>query len=90
MACGTDHRLTAGGGEAARLQQVRRQRRAASTPRPYGSWFDEAVDALEQGYPGFDDTVVRVVVDRGELTLHVLPDKVDEIAQVLRDDAESR
>ena len=28
MACGTDHRLTAGGGEAARLQQVRRQRRA--------------------------------------------------------------
>jgi NADH-quinone oxidoreductase subunit C len=69
---------------------VRRQRRAASSPRPYGGWFDEAVDALEQAYPGFNDTVVRVVVDRDELTLHVLPDKVAEVCQVLRDDEDLR
>jgi NADH-quinone oxidoreductase subunit C len=64
---------------------VRRRPPAASTPRPYGSWFDEAVDALTEGYPGFGDAVTRVVVDRGELTLHVLPDRVAEVARVLRD-----
>ena len=69
---------------------VRRPGRAASSPRPYGRWFDEAVDALEQAYAGFGDTVLRVVVDRGELTLHVLPDKVAQIARVLRDDADLR
>jgi NADH-quinone oxidoreductase subunit C len=64
---------------------VRRRPPAASTPRPYGSWFDEAVDALTEAYPGFGDAVTRVVVDRGELTLHVLPDRVAELARVLRD-----
>jgi NADH-quinone oxidoreductase subunit C len=62
----------------------------ASTPRPYGSWFDEAVDALEAAYPAFGQVVTRVVVDRGELTLHVLPDRLAEVAQVLRDDASLR
>ena len=69
---------------------VRRAAAGGSTPRPYGSWFDEAVDALEQAYPGFSDAVVRVVVDRGELTLHVVPARVAELAQVLRDDADLR
>jgi NADH-quinone oxidoreductase subunit C len=64
---------------------VRRRPPAASSPRPYGSWFDEAVDALTEAYPGFGDTVTRVVVDRGELTLHVLPERVAEVAKVLRD-----
>ena len=69
---------------------VRRPQAADSSPRPYGSWFDEAVDALEQAWPGFADGVVRVVVDRGELTLHVLPERIAEISQVLRDDADLR
>ncbi|MDP3714387.1 MAG: NADH-quinone oxidoreductase subunit C [Mycobacteriales bacterium] len=69
---------------------VRRTPEAVSTPRPYGGWFDEAVDALEAAYPAFSDAITRVVVDRGELTLHVRPDKVAEVCQVLRDDPNHR
>jgi NADH-quinone oxidoreductase subunit C len=69
---------------------VRRQPEGLSSPKPYGSWFDEATDALAEAYPGFSETVTRVVVDRGELTLHVLPDKVAEVCQVLRDDENLR
>ena len=57
-----------------------------STPKPYGGWFDELTDSLERAYPGFDDAILRVVVDRGELTLYVKRDKLREVAQVLRDD----
>jgi NADH-quinone oxidoreductase subunit C len=69
---------------------VRRAPLDASTPRPFGGWFDEAVDALEQAFPGFGDAITRVVVDRGELTLHVRPDKVAELCQHLRDDENHR
>ena len=69
---------------------VKRAPADASSPRPYGGWFDEAVDALAEAYPGFGDAVTRVVVDRGELTLHVKPGKVAEVCQVLRDDPSSR
>ena len=69
---------------------VRRPALSGSTPRPYGSWFDEAVDALEDAYPGFGEAVVRVVVDRGELTLHLRPERVAEVAAVLRDSADLR
>ena len=61
-----------------------------STPRPYGGWFDEATDCLEAAWPGFGDNVLRVVVDRGELTLYVKPAAVLEIARVLRDDPNLR
>ena len=61
-----------------------------STPRPYGGWFDEATDSLEAAWPGFGDNVLRVVVDRGELTLYVKPAAVLEIAHVLRDDPNLR
>ncbi len=64
---------------------VRRPAVDASSPRPYGGWFDEAVDALAEVYPAFSEAVTRVVVDRGELTLHVLPQRTAEICQVLRD-----
>ena len=65
---------------------VRRRPAGASTPRPFGGWFDEAVDALEEGLAGYGEVVTRVVVDRGELTLHVKADKVAELCQHLRDD----
>ncbi|PZG23002.1 NADH-quinone oxidoreductase subunit C [Nonomuraea aridisoli] len=52
-----------------------------STPRPYGSYFDEVVDAL-----ALDDAIERVVVDRGELTLHVKRERLVEVCQKLRDD----
>ncbi|MCW2623220.1 MAG: NADH-quinone oxidoreductase subunit, partial [Frankiales bacterium] len=61
-----------------------------SAPRPYGGWFDEAVDALEAAYPGFADDVTRVVIDRGELTLHVRPQRVAAVLQVLRDSPDHR
>ena len=69
---------------------VRRPPVDASSPRPYGSWFDESVDALSEAYPGFGDAVTRVVVDRGELTLHVRPHLVAEVCQVLRDGPDHR
>jgi NADH-quinone oxidoreductase subunit C len=69
---------------------VPRRTAELSTPRPYGEWFDEAVDALEEAWPGFGDNVLRVVVDRGEITLHVKPAAVPEIARTLRDDPNLR
>ena len=69
---------------------VRRAPLEASTPRPYGAWFDDAVDALAEAFPGFSEAVTRVVVDRGELTLHVRPDRVAEVCQHLRDDPDQR
>ena len=62
--------------------------------RPYGGWFDEVVDILaevlgEQGI-AFDDAVESIVVDRGELTLHVRPRYVVEVCRALRDDQDLR
>ncbi|GAA0374177.1 NADH-quinone oxidoreductase subunit C [Acrocarpospora corrugata] len=51
-----------------------------ATPRPYGGYFDELVDALPE------ELLERVVVDRGELTLHVVKDRLVETMQRLRDD----
>ncbi len=39
--------------------------------RPYGGYFDEIVDALLRGLPGGRGRDPKVVVDRGELTLHI-------------------
>ncbi|WP_422772832.1 NADH-quinone oxidoreductase subunit C [Plantactinospora sp. WMMC1484] len=65
---------------------VRQRVGVVSSPRPYGGYFDEVADALEEAYPGFGDAVEKVVVDRGELTLHVRPERIAEVCQVLRDD----
>ena len=37
-------------------------------------------------YPAFDDAVTKVVIDRGEMTLHVLPEHLVELCRTLRDD----
>ena len=65
---------------------VRRHPEVVGSPKPYGSFFDEVTDALEEAYPGFADAIEKVVVDRGELTLHVKAEKIAEIAQIMRDD----
>ena len=65
---------------------VRRRRAAVSTPKPYGGYFDEVVDALELAFAGFDDAVEKVIVDRGELTLHIEPSRIAEVCQAMRDD----
>jgi len=56
-----------------------------SSQRPYGGYFDDVADALERAYPAFNDAIEKVVVDRGELTLHIRATKLVEVAQVLRD-----
>ena len=64
---------------------VRQQANAGSSERPYGSYFDDVADELERAYPEFSDAIERVIVDRGELTLHVKREKLVEVALVLRD-----
>ncbi|MBS41731.1 MAG: NADH-quinone oxidoreductase subunit C [Nocardioides sp.] len=53
----------------------------APSQRPYGGWFDEVADALE-------DTVGLgpVVVHRGEITFHVAREDLPRTARSLRDD----
>jgi NADH-quinone oxidoreductase subunit C len=57
-----------------------------SSPRPYGSYFDEVADGLERAFPQFGEAIERIVVDRGELTIHVKREFLPQVAQVLRDD----
>ena len=52
--------------------------------RPYGSYFDHVVDALHAAYPLAEHAVTKVVVDRGELTLHVQRDYLLDLAAALR------
>src|SRR5262249_44822536 len=69
---------------------VRRRPDVVGSPKPYGSYFDEVTDALEEAYPLFADAIEKVVVDRDELTLHVKPEKIAEVAQIMRDDESLR
>jgi NADH-quinone oxidoreductase subunit C len=64
---------------------VRTGANPGSTERPYGGYFDDLADDLERAYPDFADAIERVVVDRGELTLHVKREKLEPVARVLRD-----
>jgi len=63
----------------------RRQVNPGSSERPYGSYFDDLADQLERAYPEFNDAIEKVIVDRGELTLHIKREKLIEVAKVLRD-----
>lgn len=60
------------------------------SPRPYGGWFDSVVDRIAELLDNPEDTIAKVVVDRGELTLHIDRQQVPTLAQVLRDDAQLR
>jgi len=59
-----------------------------STPRPYGGFFDDVVDALTSalGEDAFAESIERVVVFRDELTLEVDRARLVAVAQALRDD----
>jgi NADH-quinone oxidoreductase subunit C len=54
--------------------------------RPYGGYFDEVVDALHDAYPQAGEAISKVVVDRGELTLHVAREHLIAVATALRND----
>ncbi|MEI6119676.1 MAG: NADH-quinone oxidoreductase subunit C [Actinomycetes bacterium] len=58
---------------------------SGSSERPYGSYFDEIADDLERAYPEFNDAIEAVVVQNGELTLHVKREKLEDVARILRD-----
>ncbi|MGA6204229.1 NADH-quinone oxidoreductase subunit C [Nocardia testacea] len=56
---------------------------------PYGGYFDTVVDLLRAALAsgaGFDAAIEKVVVDRGELTLHIDRDHLVAVARALRDD----
>ena len=64
---------------------VRTSQSWGSSERPFGSYFDEVVDDLERAYPDFAEAIERVVIYRGELTLHVKREKLVGVARTLRD-----
>ena len=65
---------------------ARRRPTTVDSPRPFGGYLDEVYDSLEEAYPGFAGAIDRVVVDRGELTLHIKPEHIAEVCQIMRDD----
>jgi NADH-quinone oxidoreductase subunit C len=69
---------------------MRRRSSVLDSPRPFGGYFDEVVDALEVAFAGFHDAIERIVVDRGELTLFIVPERIVEVCQAMRDDAALR
>src|SRR5215210_5008163 len=62
--------------------------RAEGSPRPYGGWFDAAVETLVAAVStaGRRGVLSKVVVDRGELTLFVHREHLLEVMRTLRDD----
>jgi NADH-quinone oxidoreductase subunit C len=56
--------------------------------RPYGGWYDEVADALENrlGASELQHAVERVTIHRGEITFHVRREDLLFVAQMLRDD----
>lgn len=63
---------------------------APSAQKPYGGYLDDIVAALAQAWPGHSDFVERVVVHRGEMTIHVHRDGLLEFLRTLRDDVNLR
>ena len=64
---------------------VRVAQNIGSTERPFGGYFDEVADELERAFPEFREAIEKIVVDRGELTIHVKREKLFETAMKLRD-----
>jgi NADH-quinone oxidoreductase subunit C len=74
---------------------VRRRTSVLGSPRPYGGYYDEIVDALDDELGEFEqadgqltsvaDAIEKVVVDRGEMTLHITPERIAQVCQVMRD-----
>lgn len=62
----------------------------ASTPPPYGGYFDEVRHELQRVLPDIDAAIEAIVVDRGELTLHVRRERLLDVARLLRDEPSLR
>lgn len=64
------------------------------SPRPYGGWFDEAVDVIEElltedGVP-IEDAIEKVVVQHDELTIFIAKEHLRRVSRYLRDDQDLR
>lgn len=59
-----------------------------ASQRPYGGYFDDVADALEQATAaaGLTTAVESVVVFRGEITFHVRREDLPVVLRTLRDD----
>ena len=63
----------------------------AAAQRPYGNWFDQVVDVLEELLGDKADAAIEaVVIDRDQLTLHIAREHLVEVCQHLRDDQDLR
>jgi len=65
-----------------------------ASQRPYGGYFDDIADHLERALVGgtasWGEAVVRVTIDRGEMTIVVRREHLVAVAQTLRDDPSLR
>ena len=64
------------------------------SPRPYGGWFDQVVDIIEElltedGIP-VDEAIEKVVVSHDELTIFIAREHLRRVARYLRDDQDLR
>ena len=76
-----------GTGDTSGFGGLRRRRVVElDSPRPFGGYFDEVVDALAAAYPEFDVAVTKIVVDRDELTLYITKEHIRSVARTMRDD----
>jgi NADH-quinone oxidoreductase subunit C len=64
---------------------VRRARPVIPTPPPYGEWFDDAYAAFT-AHEGMADAVEAVVIEHGEMTIHLRREALPAALQVMRDD----
>jgi NADH-quinone oxidoreductase subunit C len=69
---------------------VRRVPVAPTAEKPYGGYFDEIDASLTEAWPGHADHLERVVIHRGEMTMHVDRDGLLQLLQTLRDDVNLR
>jgi NADH-quinone oxidoreductase subunit C len=54
--------------------------------RPYGGYFDEVMDAFAEAYPEHEAAIEKVVLHRGQLTVHLRREHIARACQVFRDD----
>lgn len=70
---------------------VRHVQMPGASERPYGGWFDEVVDVLEELLgDNAAAAIEQVTVHNGELTLYIARDHLLAVAQHLRDDQDLR
>ncbi len=65
---------------------VRPVQLARASARPFGGYFDEVADRLADVVPAFGDAVEQVIIEHGEMTLHVRREHLVGVLRALRDD----